>query len=341
MTKIDKIVNNTMLDIALKVLDNEATPAQARDVAEWFSTPEGEEALGEIYDCELELGAFDAEQHVAKSSLQRVYSNVIRNIRLGDALRRKSAGKDRRSWYWVAASTIIPLFLVVGILATTIFVWGRVESMSRVVVVADYGQKAKVQLGDGTSVHLNSDSKLSYSPSFGLFKRKVQLEGQAYFVVESDPKHPFVVDISGAEVVVTGTKFDVDAYNGSDKVVVTLDEGVVTFGSDNNSITLNPLQQLSYNRGNGNTAISTVEYGSASEWRYDKISLNRAPMSVLLEKMSRQYGIEFNVVDDKVYEYTYILRSENQTYGELVRSVERITPVRFTLKGNVVEVGMK
>ncbi len=335
-------IDSKMLDMALRVLDNEATPAEARSVATWFSTPEGQLALSELMDQEMVDPSAVEQGAVSEQSLNSVYLNIMRHIKLSGALRRGQQEQRRsKSWFAVAASTIIPLFLVFGIIAVGVMAWSRMSSMGETIVVADYGQKVHVTLGDGSTVHLNSNSKLCYSPTFGLFARKVQLDGQAYFSVEADENNPFVVDVDGAEVCVTGTKFDVNAYEGSDKVVVSLDEGVVTFESKGNDVTLTPLQQLTFSRSNSDTNITSVEYGKASEWRYDRITLDKAPMRVLLERMSHQYGYTFKVIDTNVYKYTYILRSENQSYEELVRSIERITPVRFSTNGSTVEVSMK
>ena len=50
-----------------------------------------------------------------------------------------------------------------------------------------------VNLPDGSVVHLNSESKLSYPSFFDKDKRRVTLQGEAFFEVQKDPEHGFVI----------------------------------------------------------------------------------------------------------------------------------------------------
>lgn len=58
-------------------------------------------------------------------------------------------------------------------------------------------------------------------------RREVQLQGEAYFEVEKDARHPFVVKADPVEVEVLGTHFNVEAYPGDAEVKTTLLEGSV------------------------------------------------------------------------------------------------------------------
>ena len=66
-------------------------------------------------------------------------------------------------------------------------------------------------LADGTTVHLNAGSKLTYPVRFAGKRRIVALEGEAYFEVVQDESHPFVVQTHLGEVLVLGTAFNVNA----------------------------------------------------------------------------------------------------------------------------------
>lgn len=89
------------------------------------------------------------------------------------------------------------------------------------------GEQVQVVLQDGTVIQLNSDTRLRYPRKFGLFSRSVELWEEGFFVVAKDKKRPFIVDLKGVEVKVTGTKFNVKAYPSEPNVWVTLEEGGV------------------------------------------------------------------------------------------------------------------
>ena len=62
-----------------------------------------------------------------------------------------------------------------------------------------------ITLPDQTKVTLNRYSSLTYPDRFTEDRREVQLQGEAYFEVEKDARHPFVVKADPVEVEVLGT----------------------------------------------------------------------------------------------------------------------------------------
>ena len=79
-------------------------------------------------------------------------------------------------------------------------------------LVIPRGGENTVILADGTTVHLNAGSKLTYPVRFAGKRRIVRLEGEAYFDVAGDENHPFVVQTHLGEITVLGTEFNVNAY---------------------------------------------------------------------------------------------------------------------------------
>lgn len=88
-----------------------------------------------------------------------------------------------------------------------------------------------VDLPDGSRVFLNKGAKLNYKRSFEE-KREVNLRGEGYFDVMSNPKKPFNVNTGRVVVTVLGTSFnikeskdrEVEVYVESGSVQVSMDE---------------------------------------------------------------------------------------------------------------------
>jgi len=75
-------------------------------------------------------------------------------------------------------------------------------------VSAERGGQAEINLADGSSVKLNSESSLKYKRNFNSESRIVNLNGEGYFeVVKGD--YPFTVETLYGTVTVLGTKFNV------------------------------------------------------------------------------------------------------------------------------------
>ncbi len=88
------------------------------------------------------------------------------------------------------------------------------------------GQRATVQLGDGTRVELGVASVLTVAP-FGDGAREVTLRGEAVFDVVHDGRRPFRVHSAGTVIEDLGTRFSVRAYDADRDVRVVVTSGVV------------------------------------------------------------------------------------------------------------------
>ena len=84
-------------------------------------------------------------------------------------------------------------------------------------------------LPDGSEVYLSKGSQLSYSKDFNQELRQVNIIGDAFFKVTSNPDKPFIVRTGDAKIRVTGTSFHVSAPVRKDDVEVVVRSGKVLF----------------------------------------------------------------------------------------------------------------
>lgn len=140
----------------------------------------------------------------------------------------------------MAAAIVLPICIA-------FFTYYLVDSSQTVgapfIVKADKGDKATIELPDGTNVVLNSASQLSYLNNFGENGRRVQLNGEAYFKVAHDEKCAFIVQVGDLEVKVLGTSFNVSAYEDAKDVTVVLLEGKVGVYAQKTSHIMKPRRQ--------------------------------------------------------------------------------------------------
>jgi transmembrane sensor len=122
--------------------------------------------------------------------------------------------------FFLAASVIVVLS-VAALLAH----WETQRSPD---YATDVGEQRSIALADGSTIELNSRSRLEIRYSDR--ERAVELiEGQALFQVAKDPKRPFVVRSGESSVQAIGTQFDV--YRKRTGTVVTVLEGRVAVTS--------------------------------------------------------------------------------------------------------------
>ena len=75
------------------------------------------------------------------------------------------------------------------------------------------GGKYQLILPDGSKVWMNAASSLRFPAVFKGKERHVELTGEAYFEVAKNKKLPFTVQTKDQTIYVTGTQFNVMAYN--------------------------------------------------------------------------------------------------------------------------------
>jgi len=125
---------------------------------------------------------------------------------------------------WMIAAAVVSLF-VIGLFAARFSASNRTEAPQ--LIVADYGKRIQSTLPDGSVVWLNSGSSIKYTGYSQTGKREVILDGEAYFDIKHDARHPFVVHAGKLKVVVLGTAFNVKAYDSDPFVETTLIRGKV------------------------------------------------------------------------------------------------------------------
>jgi len=104
-----------------------------------------------------------------------------------------------------------------------------------------------VELPDNSIIHLNKNSTISYAEDFVNIERNVNLIGEAFFEIEADSLHPFVVIAGSTKTSVLGTKFNIKAYEKEDNIEVAVIEGKVAFSNSNEKVVLIKNNSVNYN----------------------------------------------------------------------------------------------
>lgn len=104
----------------------------------------------------------------------------------------------------------------------------------------------KVTLPDGSTVILNSGSRIKFPLAFTGNTREVFMEGEAYFDIAPDKQLPFIVHTAKTQVNVLGTQFNVNTYDSA-HIQTSLVSGAVSTFSSLGTQLLKPGQASVYN----------------------------------------------------------------------------------------------
>ena len=163
----------------------------------------------------------------------------------------------------------------------------------------DAGERARVQLADGSKVTLNAASKIVVPTSFRSDSREVELFGQAFFDVESDRNRPFSIRTRSGVVEVVGTAFDLRSYEDEDLIKVVVREGTVEISHADT-----PDQKLVVNEGyKGTISISKthlkLEWAGDMEsyfaWMEGRLVFKEESLKDVFAQIERWYDVQIEI----------------------------------------------
>jgi transmembrane sensor len=165
------------------------------------------------------------------------------------------------------------------------------------------GQRAVLELNDGTRVTLGPESRLRIPASFGSpgTAREVELAGEGYFVVHHDTTRPFRVRTRAGTAEDVGTAFVITAHPETRGMQVLVTEGEVALRRAGSPPTAPPLVELT--RGSlarldpaGIATVTTVEDPSSLiAWTRGEIRFDGTPLQDALPALSRWYGLDLRL----------------------------------------------
>lgn len=237
----------------------------------------------------------ESEKHREQlMQLHRIYNATLWNGNV-DSRDSKNTEKKRPVMRYLWAS--MKIAAVVAMLAFIIhkeYQDYRLEHSTDVqTVTVPAGQRASLILADGTTVWLNSNSTLKYPANdFHSKNRKVTLEGEGYFEVAHDEKHPFIVETEKYDIRVLGTTFNVSAYPNSDMFETSLIEGKVTVyqPSTQHEVTLKPHEKVEAK----DEKLYKETFSSDNDflWRMGIYSFKDEPLETVFKKLEQYYEVK-------------------------------------------------
>jgi transmembrane sensor len=195
----------------------------------------------------------------------------------------------------------------------------------------------KILLADGSAVWLNANSILKAPDKFSGDLREVILEeGEAFFEIKKDKKHPFIVHTGPLKVQVLGTSFDIRAYKNLKKITVSVNTGKVGItGSQKTLAMLTPGQQLSYDITKGTIGLMNVDPERTKSWKLGYTYLDHADFRELSLTLKNLYGFSLKPGNKEVEKYRFSLRlMHNLSQDELLLLIGQLHHSHFRKEGN-------
>lgn len=278
----------------------------------------------------------------------------------------KSNTKDRRV---VPLSAVIKVaaaaILLIGLGITAYICYKPVEEIAYNEISTKKGEKAQLKLSDGTSIWLNSSSKLRYPSKLDGKLVNVYLQGEAYFDVTHSEKRLFQVHASDLNIKVLGTAFNVKSYPEEKIVETTLVRGKVRIEgksrSEDDFVILKPNQKASYvgnhsklvvtestsknlkdrsddlpqireiaSRTNATVVLSSnVNIKYETSWKDGRLDFVDEQFGLLISKLERWYGVNISIEDPQLMMVRYTGTFEKENIEQALKALSLSLPFKY------------
>lgn len=199
------------------------------------------------------------------------------------------------------------------------------------------GRQYQLQLPDGTNVWLNAASSITYPIAFTGPERMVTVSGEVYFEVAKNKSKPFRVAANDMMITVTGTHFNVNAYNDEPFLATTVLEGGVKVTSNNKTVILSPNEQSLANATGSISVNRNVNVSEIVAWRERFFHFESADLPTILRELARWYDVDVAYEGVISKERFFVIVNRNSSLSAVLKALQA-NDVEFHIEGKKLTV---
>jgi transmembrane sensor len=194
----------------------------------------------------------------------------------------------------------------------------------------------KVNLPDGSTVHLNAVSTLKFPFAFNNSTREVYLEGEAYFTVAKKPDQPFIVHTPHGDIQVLGTEFNVNTYTAG-VVKTALVGGAIKVSDQEKSVILKPGEYLTLTT--TGESVTALDSKSVLSWRNGVYYFRNTPFREIAAVIPRWFDVKVAIDDADINELPFTGQLDKSASLEaFLQPIQYTADIKYYYKDNVLHI---
>ncbi len=361
-------ISDSLYEAMIAYYENKLSQEQADELLTWLKKDMQNKAdfleTGKIWYASGLLSTKLPDTDIAYSSLLgKIRENNIRPIR------KKTITFAISTIYKVAAA----IFIIVTAGAGSFLLFNKKDGFTSdkyFLAEAPRGSRSVISLPDGSSVWLNSGTKLIYSAGFGNRTRDVTLEGEAFFSVAENKDVPFRVTASGICITALATSFNIKAYTEESIIETTLETGIIRIDnidakgrlSTTEPVFLKPNQKAIFIKSSGNLRLDTNEQAPKAKrndvsgkikpvsvridslidtklttsWKDSRWIFRSEKLSKLVPILERRYDVTINFRDTVLSNYKFTGTLKEESLEQVLNALTLAAPIRYEATDNQI-----
>lgn len=345
-------------EMIVRQLSNNLTEKEAEEFARWYNSSEENKKLYTDYCVLLKAQSIASDRRLFETdkicSWNRLHKRIHQRV---------------LSNFWVPVlkyASVAVIALLIG-MGSHLFL-NETKTGKGIQVEVPAGSKSKIVLPDGTSVWLNSGTRLIYNGDFGKANRTIYLDGEGFFDVTKNKNIPFEVYAGETRIQVLGTKFDMKAYSTDERKRITLLEGSLSVAMNDtrgDEKIIVPNEQAVITKGSSDIQVRQVEATNYVSWTETKkevltatepkidallpqmqtpnqtfrntLFFDEEPLSQIVKDLSRAYNVTIQLASEEIAGDIYYgdFRNEESVY-EILDVITSSGEINYEIRDNKI-----
>lgn len=310
--------------IILDYFNDKLTQNQVNEVEQWYhKSIENKRLFEEVYEIHR-ISKRASIEHNTNIELSFI-SFKNKNISLFKKFNIRRISKYAA--VFIAAITITSF---------NIFISYSKGSTDRFTVITSNYERATVKLPDGSTVILNSNTKLDYSEKSWSKDRYVNLTGEAYFDVTPN-NTAFNVTTKDVNISVLGTQFNIRSNKFETDVITTLLEGSVCVHSNkfDKEYKLAPGESLKFNTNSGHSNLFSYKNPkNILLWKTGKLTFEQSTLLEIIQTLEQHFNVEIEITNKELELELFTCEFSTQTTIDNILEVLSLTNKISFIKTN-------
>ena len=291
-------IENVRWDLLARYLSNEATEAECLEVEQWEALSEDNREL--LRQCRISFGKARLWYENRRFNSQAAWEKLQNQLQgQTPVIPMYKVPAPKRLYQTIIRVAAVALLAVA--LGVTAYYYGfRQQTGDRYteVVSGEHQVIQGIALPDGTVITLNCNSRLTYPSEFNGNYREVFMEGEAFFEVEPDADHPFIITAGKTRITVLGTSFNVCAYPDQERVEVVVESGRVQVTAEGlqtrrgEELTLTHGEKGTFMPREFSLAKSLNSDPNVYAWKTRQLVFNETNLTEVLSTLEKVYHVQ-------------------------------------------------
>ncbi len=319
-----------IIELISSVLSGNASPGEKQFLEQWIK--ESEENKAFYTEIKMLWDQSAGSTVTFEANTGKAWDKVAKATGIAGETKMRSIRTSSKNLFLRAAAVFVVL---VGL---GLVIYNLNSTPSIIQYSSNATEIIEIQLPDGSTVWLNKNSQLSYAKNFEGQTRELNLSGEAYFEVTKDANKPFIIHTGSLYTKVLGTSFNVQAYDSSLPVEVSVNSGTVELGmTDKNKHVILEKGSKGIASPEGEFLKTSIENENFIAWKTKSIVFSDVTLAIVFETIEHYFNIEVQA-DGAIMNCHFTGSFSDPDLHSLMNVIALSTGITYSFENNILSI---